>query len=238
MRADRLATRRPEEVSLTTTLDEASLVTTLRIAEIFHSIQGEADAVGWPTVFVRLTGCPLRCVWCDTTYSFHGGEKRTLAAVLQEVAGFGTRHVCVTGGEPLVQRACLPLLTALCDAGHEVSLETSGALDVSGVDARVRKVVDLKCPGSGEMARNRYENLAHLTPHDQLKFVIADRADYEWAREQCLTRSLPALCQVLFSPVADTLTPVTLVEWILADRLPVRFQLQLHKLLWGNTAGK
>jgi 7-carboxy-7-deazaguanine synthase len=158
--------------------------------------------------------------------------------VLQDVAAFQTRHVCVTGGEPLAQRNSLPLLTALCDAGFEVSLETSGALDVSAVDSRVRKVVDLKCPGSGELARNRFENLVHLTPHDQIKFVIADRGDYEWAREQCETRGLPAICTVLFSPVADTLAPATLVEWILADRLPVRFQMQLHKVLWGNTPGR
>jgi len=210
----------------------------LRITEIFHSIQGEADAVGWPTVFVRLTGCPLRCTWCDTSYSFHGGDKRALDEVVREVGAYQTRHVCVTGGEPLAQRACLPLLSALCDAGHEVSLETSGALDVAAVDPRVHKVVDLKCPGSGEVARNRFENLAHLTPRDQIKFVIADRADYEWAREQCATRGLGAICQVLFSPVADTLAPATLVDWILADRLPVRFQLQLHKILWGNVAGK
>lgn len=210
----------------------------LRITEIFHSIQGEADAVGWPTVFVRLTGCPLRCGWCDTTYSFQGGDKRTLAEVLREVEAFQTRHVCVTGGEPLAQRNCLPLLTALCDAGFEVSLETSGALDVSAVDPRVRKVVDLKCPGSGELSRNRFENLAFLSPRDQLKFVIADRADYEWAREQCQARGLSALCQVLYSPVADTLAPATLVEWILADRLPVRFQMQLHKVLWGNSPGR
>lgn len=218
--------------------EHAERVLSLRVTEIFHSIQGEADAVGWPTVFVRLTGCPLRCTWCDTTYSFHGGDRRNLDDVVRDVAAFQTRHVCVTGGEPLAQRACLPLLSALCDAGHEVSLETSGALDVGAVDPRVRKVVDLKCPGSGELARNRFENLAHLTPRDQLKFVIADRTDYEWAREQCAARGLPAICQVLFSPVADTLAPATLVEWILADRLPVRFQLQLHKVLWGNVAGK
>lgn len=218
--------------------ERADRTLSLRITEIFHSIQGEADAVGWPTVFVRLTGCPLRCTWCDTTYSFQGGDKRTLDEVLGEVAGFQTRHVCVTGGEPLAQRNCLPLLTALCDAGHEVSLETSGALDVAAVDPRVRKVVDLKCPRSGEVARNRYENLAHLFPRDQIKFVIADRADYEWARGQCESRGLSTLCQVLFSPVADILAPATLVEWILADRLPVRFQLQLHKVLWGNVAGR
>ena len=210
----------------------------LRITEIFHSIQGEADAVGWPTVFVRLTGCPLRCAWCDTTYSFHGGNKRSLDEVLASVDAFNTRHVCVTGGEPLAQRACLSLLSALCDAGHEVSLETSGAMDVSGVDARVRKVLDLKCPGSGEHQRNRYENLPLLSQADQIKFVIADRADYLWAREQCQTRGLPAICQVLFSPVAEVLPAPTLVDWILADRMPVRFQLQLHKVLWGNVAGR
>jgi 7-carboxy-7-deazaguanine synthase len=218
--------------------DCAERALSLRITEIFHSIQGEADAVGWPTVFVRLTGCPLRCTWCDTTYSFQGGDKRTLVEVLREVASFQTRHVCVTGGEPLAQRNCLPLLTALCDAGFEVSLETSGALDISAVDPRVRKVVDLKCPGSGELSRNRFENLAFLSPRDQIKFVIADRADYEWAREQCQARGLSALCQVLYSPVADILAPALLVEWILADRLPVRFQLQLHKVLWGNSPGR
>jgi len=213
-------------------------MSSLRITEIFHSIQGEADAVGWPTVFVRLTGCPLRCVWCDTTYSFHGGEKRTLDEVLAAVASYATSHVCVTGGEPLAQRACLPLLQALCDSGYQVSLETSGAMDVSQVDPRVRKVLDLKCPESGEMARNRYENLELLSNLDQIKFVIASRADYDWASEQCRTRQLPAVCQVLFSPVADRLAPTDLVDWILADRLPVRFQVQLHKLLWGNVAGK
>ncbi|MBL8245782.1 MAG: 7-carboxy-7-deazaguanine synthase QueE [Rhodanobacteraceae bacterium] len=210
----------------------------MRITEIFHSIQGEADAVGWPTVFVRLTGCPLRCTWCDTTYSFTGGDKRTLDEVLATVAGYQARHVCVTGGEPLAQKACLPLLAALCDAGFEVSLETSGAMDVAEVDPRVRKVMDLKCPGSGEMARNRWENLAHLLPHDQLKFVIADRADYEWAREQTREHALATRCQVLFSPVADQLPPGQLADWILADRLPVRLQLQLHKVLWGNTPGR
>ncbi len=210
----------------------------LRVTEIFHSIQGEADAVGWPTVFVRLTGCPLRCSWCDTAYSFQGGDKRTLVDVLREVESFQTHHVCVTGGEPLAQRGCLPLLTALCDAGFEVSLETSGALDISAVDPRVSKVVDVKCPGSGELSRNRFENLAFLSPRDQLKFVIVDRADYEWAREQCQARGLSALCQVLYSPVADILAPATLVEWILADRLPVRFQMQLHKVLWGNAPGR
>ena len=210
----------------------------LRITEIFHSMQGEADAVGWPTVFVRLTGCPLRCVWCDTTYSFHGGAWRTLDEVLAEVAGHGTRHVCVTGGEPLSQKRCLTLLGRLCDAGYEVSLETSGALDVAEVDARVRKVVDLKAPGSGEVARNLWSNLDALRPHDQLKIVLADRADYEWARERLAEHRLAARCQVLFSPVHGRVAPRELAEWILADRLPVRMQLQMHKLLWGNEPGK
>ena len=210
----------------------------LRITEIFHSIQGEADAVGWPTVFVRLTGCPLRCTWCDTAYAFHGGRKLSLEQILEDVARYSTRHVCVTGGEPLAQKNCLLLLERLCAAGFEVSLETSGAIDASKVDPRVRKVLDLKCPGSAEEARHRYEHLAFLTRRDQIKFVIADREDYEWARAQCQMRELPTLCAVLFSPVAEKLPPSMLAEWLLADRLPVRFQLQLHKVLWGNIAGR
>jgi len=210
----------------------------LRITEIFHSLQGEADAVGWPSVFVRLTGCPLRCGWCDTTYSFHGGEWRTIDAVLDEVATHGARHVCVTGGEPLAQKRCLALLARLCDAGYEVSLETSGALDVGEVDARVRKVVDLKAPGSGEVARNLWSNIAHLLPHDQVKVVLADRFDYDWAVARVREYGLDARCQVLFSPVHGRLAPRTLAEWILADRLPVRMQLQLHKLLWGEEPGR
>lgn len=210
----------------------------LRVTEVFCSIQGEADAVGWPTVFVRLTGCPLRCTWCDTTYSFHGGEWRSLDTLLTEVASHGVRHVCVTGGEPLAQKRCLALLRRLCDAGYEVSLETSGALDVAAVDARVRKVVDLKAPGSGEAGRNLWDNLAHLGPHDQLKFVLADRDDYDWAAARLREHDLAARCQVLFSPVAGRLQARDLAEWILADRLPVRLQLQLHKLLWGDTPGK
>ena len=209
----------------------------LRVCEIFHSIQGEADAVGWPTVFVRLTGCPLRCVWCDTEYSFHGGQWQDIDAILAQVAGFGTRHVCVTGGEPLAQKRCLILLERLCDAGHEVSLETSGALDVSGVDPRVRKVMDLKAPGSGEAARNLWSNLEHLHAHDQVKVVIADRADYDWARETLGEHGLEARCSVLFSPVHGKLAARELAEWMLADRLAVRLQVQMHKQLWGDAPG-
>lgn len=210
----------------------------LRLTEIFLSVQGEADAVGWPTVFVRLTGCPLRCVWCDTTYSFTGGQWHELDAVLQQVAAFGVKHVCVTGGEPLAQKACLPLLAALCDAGYSVSLETSGALDARGVDARVHRVIDVKAPGSGERERNFLPNLESLHDGDQVKFVIAGREDYEWSRAFVAEHSLAGKAQVLFSPVQGQMQPRDLAEWILADRLPVRFQLQLHKLLWGDTPGK
>ncbi|MDD5250519.1 MAG: 7-carboxy-7-deazaguanine synthase QueE [Rhodocyclaceae bacterium] len=206
----------------------------LRVSEIFHSLQGESTRVGLPTVFVRLTGCPLRCVWCDTTYAFAGGEALPLAAVIARVAAFGCATVCVTGGEPLAQKACLPLLTALCDAGYAVSLETSGALDIGGVDARVARIVDIKAPDSGEAAKNRWENLALLTPRDELKLVLASAADYAWAKDVLQERRLDQLCTVLFSPVQGSLAPAQLAEWILRDRLPVRFQLQLHKLLWGN----
>jgi 7-carboxy-7-deazaguanine synthase len=209
----------------------------LRVCEIFHSIQGEADAAGWPTVFVRLTGCPLRCVWCDTEYSFHGGQWQDIDAIVEQVASHGARHVCVTGGEPLAQKRCLILLERLCDAGHEVSLETSGALDVSRVDPRVRKVMDLKAPGSGESARNLWSNLEHLLPHDQVKIVMADRADYEWACARLEEHALDRRCMVLFSPVHGKLLPRELAEWILADRLPVRLQMQLHTQLWGDSPG-
>ncbi len=210
----------------------------LRITEIFHSIQGEAASVGWPTVFVRLTGCPLRCGYCDTAYAFKGGEWWSLDAILARVAGFGARHVTVTGGEPLAQPDCLPLLTALCEAGYRVSLETSGALDIGAVDPRVVRVVDLKAPSSGECERNLYANLELLRPTDQVKFVIADEADYAWSCEQLQRWDLPARCEVLFSPVAGVLDPARLAEWILRDRLEVRFQVQLHKILWGNEPGR
>lgn len=210
----------------------------LIVSEIFHSLQGEASRIGLPTVFVRLTGCPLRCSWCDTEHAFSGGHRLSIATILEKVAEYGAQQVCVTGGEPLAQKNCLPLLTALCDAGYEVSLETSGALDIADVDPRVSRIVDLKAPGSGECARNRWQNLALLTPRDELKFVLADRADYDWAVEAIREHGLDKRCPILFSPVQDSLAPQELAVWILADRLPVRFQLQLHKLLWGNMRGK
>ncbi len=210
----------------------------LKITEIFYSLQGEADSVGQPTVFVRLTGCPLRCSYCDTAYAFTGGDWMSLDAVMSRVAQLALRHVCVTGGEPLAQKACLPLLTRLCDAGYSVSLETSGALSLEGVDARVTKVVDVKTPASGEAQRNLYGELAHLLPQDQIKCVICNRADYEWSRD-CIERlGLAGKANVLFSPSAGQLTPRELADWILADRLPVRLQLQLHKLLWGEVPGR
>ncbi len=210
----------------------------LRLTEIFHSLQGESDSIGWPTVFIRLTGCPLRCVWCDTEYSFHGGEWHEIEVILATVAGFGARHVCVTGGEPLAQKRCLALLEALCDEGYEVSLETSGALDISAVDARVRRVMDLKAPGSGEAARNLWSNLDHLQAHDQIKFVLASREDYDWAVACIAEHVLTSRCPVLFSPVHGQLAPRDLADWIIEDKLPVRFQMQLHKLLWGNEPGR
>ena len=217
---------------------DAHLQDSLRVTEIFHSIQGESSRIGLPTVFVRLTGCPLRCVWCDTAYAFSGGESLTIADIVQRVAAFDCATVCVTGGEPLAQQNCLPLLATLCDAGHSVSLETSGALDIGGVDPRVARIVDLKAPGSGEMSKNRWENLDLLTAGDELKFVLASREDYDWALSACRQRRLFERCPVLFSPVQGQLDPALLAQWILDDRLPVRFQLQLHKVLWGNVKGR
>lgn len=215
-----------------------SLLAELRITEIFFSLQGEARTVGLPTVFIRLTGCPLRCSYCDTTYSFTGGEKYTLTAIMQQVADYGAKYVCVTGGEPLAQPNCLPLLTALCDAGYQVSLETSGALDVSQVDRRVSKVVDLKTPDSGEAHRNLYENMQHLTANDQIKFVICSRQDYQWAKFKIDEFQLnQRVSDVLFSPSHQQQDPRELAEWILADKLAVRLQVQLHKYLWNNEAG-
>lgn len=210
----------------------------LRITEIFLSLQGEARSVGWPTVFVRLTGCPLRCGYCDTEYAFKGGESMSQEAVLAKVAELGVGHVCVTGGEPLAQSACLPLLTALCDVDYQVSLETSGALDISKVDPRVARVMDLKTPSSGECERNLFDNLTYLSAKDQVKFVIADRADYDWSCQQVAEHDLAGRCEVLFSPVQGQLKPGQLADWIVADRLPVRFQVQLHKILWGDEPGR
>ncbi|AEF99919.1 7-carboxy-7-deazaguanine synthase QueE [Methylomonas methanica] len=210
----------------------------LRITEIFYSLQGESSTVGLPTVFIRLTGCPLRCGYCDTAYAFNGGEKQTLPQIMSQVKSYATRYVTVTGGEPLAQPACNALMVELLDAGFQVSLETSGALDVSGVDPRVVKVMDLKTPGSGEMRRNLYNNISFLTAQDQVKFVIADEADYQWSKQQLTEHRLTDRCQVLFSPVMGTMPAVSLADWILADQLPVRFQIQLHKYLWDDARGK
>ena len=210
----------------------------LKITEIFLSLQGEARQAGWPTVFVRLTGCPLRCQYCDTAYAFHGGEWQTIDAILAEVAGHGVRHVCVTGGEPLSQKRCILLLQRLCDAGYEVSLETSGAIDIADVDPRVSRVLDIKTPGSLEVHRNLWSNLPQLTAHDQVKFVICSREDYDWAKAIVTEHGLTARCDVLFSPSFSQIKPSDLADWIVADKLPVRFQLQLHKILWNDEPGR
>lgn len=210
---------------------------TLRITEVFYSLQGETKRVGLPTVFVRLTGCPLRCTYCDTAYAFTGGETMSIASVLEQVASYKPRYVTVTGGEPLAQKNCIVLLNALCEAGYEVSLETGGAMDISEVDARVMRVVDIKTPGSGEQGKNRWENLALLAAHDELKFVLCDEADYLWARDIMERHQLANRCTILFSPVHGSMNPTHLAEWILRDNLPVRLQVQLHKLLWQDAAG-
>ncbi len=228
-------TARPGSSSL---VAEAENEERLRLTEVFLSLQGEARDAGWPTVFVRLTGCPLRCGYCDTAYAFQGGRWWTIPEILSDVAGYGVEHVCVTGGEPLAQRRCANLLGALCDAGYSVSLETSGALDISVVDPRVSRVLDIKTPGSGECARNLWSNLGLLSGHDQIKFVVCDRNDYLWAVAQVHERGLDRLCTVWFSPSHGQLAARDLADWIVADRLPVRFQIQLHKALWGEEPGR
>ena len=210
----------------------------LRVTEIFHSLQGEARDAGRPTVFVRLTGCPLRCTYCDTAYAFSGGQNLNLSEIMARVAGFAPRYVTVTGGEPLAQKSCLTLLRALCDAGYEVSLETGGALDIGAVDARVKRIVDIKTPASGEAARNRWENIALLTSHDEIKFVLCDHSDYQWAKQILQQHDLAKKCEVLFSPAHGTLDATRLADWIVQDNLPVRMQIQLHKLLWNNEPGR
>jgi 7-carboxy-7-deazaguanine synthase len=210
----------------------------LRISEIFYSLQGETSRVGLPTVFIRLTGCPLRCNYCDTTYAFTGGQSMTLRAIVNEVQRFPVRYVTVTGGEPLAQKNCLPLMQMLCDSGYQVSLETSGALDVSTVDERVMKILDIKTPASGEVEKNLWSNLNFLHAQDEIKFVLCDEADYLWARQVLQERNLAAKCEVLFSPAQGQLSPTDLADWILRDQLPVRMQLQLHKILWGNVSGR
>lgn len=211
---------------------------TVRLSEIFFSLQGEAARSGIPTVFIRLTGCPLRCTWCDTEYAFTGGTTTPIADILTEVARYPTKHICVTGGEPLAQKTCLPLLGALCNAGYDVCLETSGALDIAPVDPRVARIMDLKAPGSGEVAKNLLSNIPSLRKTDEVKIVVASRGDYDWAKDMIATHQLNERCDVVLSPVAGQLSPTDLAEWILADGLNVRFQIQLHKLLWSDARGK
>ncbi len=215
----------------------ASNVSQLRITEIFYSLQGETSRVGLPTVFIRLTGCPMRCTYCDTAYAFTGGETLTLNKILEQVASYAPLYVTVTGGEPLAQKNCLSLLYALCAEGYQVSLETGGAFDISEVDARVMRVLDIKTPGSGELAKNRWQNLPLLNAHDEVKFVLCDEADYRWAKDFIVQHQLAQKCPILFSPVHGAMNPTHLAEWILRDRLPVRLQVQLHKILWNNAAG-
>lgn len=210
----------------------------LRVSEVFYSIQGETRRIGLPTVFIRLTGCPMRCTYCDTSYAFSGGEIRTISSLLQQVGDFAPQYVTVTGGEPLAQKNCLPLLNALCDAGYRVSLETGGALSISGVDPRVMRVLDIKTPASGEVEKNCWDNLVLLTPHDEIKFVLCDEADYHWAVAQLHAHRLGDKCGVTFSPVHGQLNATDLAEWILRDRLPVRMQVQLHKILWPKETGR
>lgn len=210
----------------------------LKVHEIFYSLQGESSRVGLPTVFVRLTGCPLRCGYCDTAYAFQGGENLTQARILEQVASYGTKYVTVTGGEPLAQKGCLTLLQKLCDGGFDVSLETGGAMDITRVDPRVSVILDIKTPGSGEAQKNLWSNIDHLKPKDEVKFVLCDRADYDWAKQVLAEHAIAEKCSVLFSPVYSSLAPTDLADWVLQDKLPVRMQLQLHKILWGETPGK
>jgi 7-carboxy-7-deazaguanine synthase len=209
-----------------------------RINEIFFSLQGESIKVGLPTIFIRLTGCPLRCSYCDTAYAFNDGEKMSVDAIIQDICQYRTKHVTVTGGEPLAQKSCHELLARLCDEGYQVSLETSGAIEIANVDDRVMKIMDLKTPSSTEEAKNNFDNLTHITPKDQLKFVICDRPDYEWSIKKMNEFKLTDLCEVLFSPEHEALSPTDLANWILEDKLNVRMQVQLHKYLWGNVPGK
>lgn len=209
-----------------------------RVNEIFFSLQGESIKVGLPTIFIRLTGCPLRCTYCDTAYAFHEGEKMTIDAIIQDISQYRTKHVTVTGGEPLAQKTCHELLARLCDEGYQVSLETSGAIDVANVDERVMKIMDIKTPASSEAKKNNFNNIAHLTNKDQIKFVISDRTDYEWSKQKMNEFKLADICEVLFSPEHETLSPTDLADWILKDKLNVRLQVQLHKYLWGNIPGK
>ena len=213
-------------------------MSSLRITEIFYSLQGESNTVGIPTVFIRLTGCPLRCVYCDTAYAFTGGKKIEIAQIINQIEQYGTRYITVTGGEPLAQSSCLELMTNLLDKGYFVSLETSGAIDISAVDSRVVKVMDLKTPGSGELSKNLYQNIHHLNYKDQVKFVIGDDEDYDWSKAALTDYELVGRCEILFSPVMGRQDPTELADKILQDRLPVRFQIQLHKLLWDDAQGK
>ncbi len=210
----------------------------IKIHEIFFSIQGEASRVGLPTVFVRLTGCPLRCGYCDTAYAFHGGDLFSVEEIVKQVANFGVKRVTVTGGEPLAQKECLVLLKTLCDQDYDVSLETSGAMDITHVDDRVAIILDVKTPGSGEVSKNLWSNIPLLKAKDEVKFVLCDQADYAWAKQVLSEHGIHQLCPVLFSPVYGQLQPHDLAEWILADKLQVRLQIQLHKVLWGEVAGK
>ena len=210
----------------------------LRINEIFFSIQGESSKVGLPTIFIRLTGCPLRCSYCDTAYAFHDGNKMTVDDIIKDISQYCTKHVTVTGGEPLAQKSCNELLTRLSDEGFQVSLETSGGIDVAHVDERVMKVMDIKTPGSAEQSKNKFENIAHITAKDQVKFVIGDRPDYEWSKQKMSEFNLTEKCEVLFSPEHESVNPTDLANWILEDKLNVRLQVQLHKYLWGNVPGK